>query len=144
MSAGLSDSPKGPVRLRRRPLATAVVEVLKTIEGPETSIACSLYGGWGSGKTQFTNILVDEMKSTLEEKEYPTLKPPLPFIWMCNLFGCAILSGSVAAASIMHLNHTKVKAIKKPLICQKTISSVSLLLLWLSNIVNISFSFIRN
>ena len=83
----MSDSPKGSDRLRRRPLATAVVEVLKTIEGPETSIACSLYGGWGSGKTQFTNILVDEMKSTLEEKKYPTLKPPLPFIWMCNVVG---------------------------------------------------------
>jgi len=86
-TAGLGDSPKGPDRLGRRPLAQAVVKVLKTIEGPDTSLACSLFGGWGSGKTQFTNMLVDEIKVTPEEKVYPPMEPTLPFIWVCNLIG---------------------------------------------------------
>jgi len=84
-SAGLGDSPKGPDRLGRRPLAKAVAKVLKTIEDPYTSITCSLYGGWGSGKTQLANILLDEIKPTLEEKEYLPLEPTLSFIWVCNL-----------------------------------------------------------
>jgi len=85
-SVGFDDAPRGPDRLGRRPLAKAVVKVLKTIEGPATHIACSLYGAWGSGKTQFVQFLREEMKNHPQD----TTRIPESFILVCN-FVCRLV-----------------------------------------------------
>ena len=81
-TGSLGDSPKGPDRLGRQPLARTVALVLKTIEQPGTSIACSFF--WRMGLWQ--NIIhVDEIMQNDHEFTKEKFTPSLSFIICCDL-----------------------------------------------------------
>ena len=77
----LDDSPYqgGPDRLDRLNVAKAAVNVIKQIEGPTSSVACSLVGSWGSGKSQTANFIVDGMIRDNPEPKEKRLSPMVSF-----------------------------------------------------------------
>jgi len=56
------------------------MNVIKQIEGPTSSVDCSLVGSWG-----YANFIIDGMIRNNPE-EYKTLSPTVSFIFMCGLF----------------------------------------------------------
>ncbi|NBV77239.1 NTPase [bacterium] len=61
----LPDTPiedKDSDKLRRAPLAAKVAELVNNFEGKE-SFVVGIEGVWGSGKTSFVNLIVDNLSS---------------------------------------------------------------------------------
>jgi len=61
------------------------VNVIKQFEGPTSSVACSLEGSWGSGKSQAAVFIVERMKLGNPKQEEKLLSPTVAFTLTCGI-----------------------------------------------------------